>query len=82
MSHKSVDSWLLIINNADDEKLLFGGTAFADYLPFSRKGSILFTTRNHEFGIRLVKSKNYIIPIKKITRDKALKLLRRNLKGD
>jgi nucleoside phosphorylase/tetratricopeptide (TPR) repeat protein len=48
--------WVLIIDNADDSDLLFGGSggpALIDFLPFNRNGSILFTTRNHEVSVRL-----------------------------
>ncbi|RYP03605.1 hypothetical protein DL764_005035 [Monosporascus ibericus] len=46
-SRESIGSWLLIVDNADDLKL-FADSTLADYLLFSRKGSILFTTRNYE----------------------------------
>ncbi|KAK3373972.1 hypothetical protein B0T24DRAFT_283145 [Lasiosphaeria ovina] len=82
LSHESVGSWLLIIDNADDTKLLFGDTVLTDYLPFSRKGSILFTTRNHELGVGLVESESHIIPVEEMSKDEALKLLQKNLKSD
>ncbi|KAK0639874.1 hypothetical protein B0T16DRAFT_383637 [Cercophora newfieldiana] len=83
LSRQSAGNWLLIIDNADDPELLFGGDiALADYLPFSRKGSILFTTRNHELGVRLVQFESHIIPVEEMSRDEALKLLQKNLKGD
>ncbi|KAG7407147.1 hypothetical protein Forpe1208_v013558 [Fusarium oxysporum f. sp. rapae] len=47
---ESVCSWILIIDNADDVKLLFGNAKpalFTKYLPLNRNGSIVFTTRNH-----------------------------------
>ncbi|VBB80786.1 Putative protein of unknown function [Podospora comata] len=81
LGRESMGNWLLIIDNADDEKLLFGDTALADYLPFSRKGSILFTTRNHKLGLRLVESENHIITVKEMSTDEALKLLGKNLKS-
>ncbi|KAI0101549.1 hypothetical protein GGR51DRAFT_563451 [Nemania sp. FL0031] len=46
-------SWLLIIDNADDVDMLFQDAKLADYLPFSRQGSILFTTRSHKVAVRL-----------------------------
>ncbi|KAK3352633.1 hypothetical protein B0T25DRAFT_189556 [Lasiosphaeria hispida] len=82
LSAQSTGSWLLIIDNADDTKLLFDDTALTDYLPLSRKGSILFTTRNHELGVRLVESESHIIQVKEMSRDEALKLLQKNLRGD
>ena len=53
LERESSGSWLLIVDNADDVALLFGDTRLSDYLPFSRKGSILFTTRNHKVAVRL-----------------------------
>jgi len=52
LSQESAGKWLLIIDNADDAMLYDGanGTtgspALLNYLPSSRKGSILLTTRN------------------------------------
>ncbi|KAK4116060.1 hypothetical protein N656DRAFT_786545 [Canariomyces notabilis] len=82
LSRESTGSWLLIIDNSDDRELLFGATALADYLPFSRKGSILFTTRNHEVAVKLVGPESHIIPVEEMSRDEALKLLQEWLKGD
>ncbi|KFY98398.1 hypothetical protein V500_01689 [Pseudogymnoascus sp. VKM F-4518 (FW-2643)] len=45
--------WLLVIDNADDPDLLFRGPSLARFLPFSRNGSILFTTRNHQAAVGL-----------------------------
>jgi len=62
LSQESAGRWLLIIDNADDVEMLYGradesnessdSPALADYLPFSRKGSILFTTRNLEAAVK------------------------------
>ncbi|KAK0728575.1 hypothetical protein B0T26DRAFT_869597 [Lasiosphaeria miniovina] len=82
LSHQSAGNWLLIIDNTDDTELLFGNTALTDYLPFSRKGSILFTTRDHELGVRLVESESHIISVEEMSKDEALKLLQKNLKSD
>ncbi|KAK0711611.1 hypothetical protein B0H67DRAFT_296663 [Lasiosphaeris hirsuta] len=81
LSQESAGSWVLIIDNADDTELFFGDAALADCLPFSRKGSILFTTRNHELGVRLAESEGRI-SVEEMSRDEALKLLQKNLKGD
>jgi tetratricopeptide (TPR) repeat protein len=45
--------WLLVIDSADDPDLLFRGPSLARFLPFSRNGSILFTTRNHQAAVGL-----------------------------
>ena len=62
LSQESAGRWLLIIDNADDVEMLYsranesdessGSPALADYLPFSRKGSILFTTQNLEAAVK------------------------------
>nr|CDP26075.1 Putative kinesin light chain [Podospora anserina S mat+] len=82
LSRESTGSWLLIIDNADDRKLLLSDTALTDYLPFSRKGSILFTTRTHEVAVKLVGPKSHIISVEEMSRDEAFKLLQKGLKGD
>ncbi|KAK0733540.1 nucleoside phosphorylase domain-containing protein [Lasiosphaeria miniovina] len=51
----SSNSWLLVIDNADDIELVFGGRnspGSAIHLPFSRNGSIILTTRNHKVAVR------------------------------
>ncbi|KAI9148087.1 Kinesin light chain 4 [Paramyrothecium foliicola] len=53
LSRDDAGNWLLVVDNADDRKLLFKGVDLMSYLPFSRKGSILFTTRNHQIAVRL-----------------------------
>jgi hypothetical protein len=83
LSHESTGSWLLIIDNADDIELLFGNTdtiPLSAYLPFSRKGSILFTTRNHEAVVRMDIPERNIITTAEMNRAEAIKLLERNLK--
>jgi tetratricopeptide (TPR) repeat protein len=85
LGHERVGSWLLIIDNADDVELLFGNTettAPCDYLPFSRKGSILFTTRNHEAVVRLDIPERNVIIAAEMSRADAVELLQRNLKGN
>ncbi|RYO97854.1 hypothetical protein DL764_007251 [Monosporascus ibericus] len=78
LSRENAGSWLLIVDNADDLKLLFSDPALADYLPFSRKGSILFTTRNHEVAIRL--DIRLIITLKEMNNGEATELLQTGLK--
>ncbi|KAI9148795.1 kinesin light chain [Paramyrothecium foliicola] len=52
--------WLLILDNADDWELLFTNEKLMSYLPTSRRGSILFTTRNHQAGVRFDSRGNLI----------------------
>ncbi|RYP56402.1 hypothetical protein DL770_010832 [Monosporascus sp. CRB-9-2] len=79
LSCDSAGNWLLIVDNADDLKLLFTNVALADHLPFSRKGSILFTTRNHEAAVRL-DIWEHIITLKEMNNAEATKLLQTGLK--
>jgi hypothetical protein len=61
--------WLMIIDNADDVSMFFGISVasaqrtateyeqnLARFIPRSPKGSILFTTRNKQLGLRLTGS--------------------------
>lgn len=41
MEKESSGSLLLVVDNADDEALLFGTTRLSDHVPFSRRASIL-----------------------------------------
>ena len=53
LCRESVGRWLLIVDSVDDVDLFIGSSGLSDYLPFSKLGSILFTTRNHEAVVRL-----------------------------
>jgi nucleoside phosphorylase/tetratricopeptide (TPR) repeat protein len=80
---ETADDWLLIIDNADDAGLLFGAvrgtTALSDCLPFSSRGSILFTTRNHEAVIGLDIPQRGIVKLEEMSRPEATELFQRNL---
>jgi tetratricopeptide (TPR) repeat protein len=50
--------WLLVLDNADDDKLLFGAESskgIIDYIPDSEKGMILFTTRMQDVAVSLTR---------------------------
>ncbi|KAI1085927.1 hypothetical protein F5B19DRAFT_248199, partial [Rostrohypoxylon terebratum] len=78
LSDERTSSWLLIIDNADDLKLLFTDAALSDHLPFNRKGSILFTTRNHKAAVKF--SQNNITAVIEMGNDEAKALLQIGLK--
>jgi hypothetical protein len=79
----STDQWLLIIDNADSVELLFAGVApLCNYLPFNRKGSILFTTRNHEAVVKLDIPSRNTITVTEMSETEAAKLLQTNLRED
>jgi len=87
LSQEIAGRWLLIVDNADDFEMLykranesdesFGSLALADYLPFSRKGSILFTTRNHEVAVN--QAGIDVVTVEEMTERDSLGLLEANL---
>ena len=86
--------WLLFIDNADDGKVFFdnigdltGGVAASvskptlfDYLPRSPKGSIIFTTRNKQAGLRLLGGLGYVTYVPKMSESESEKLLSQELR--
>lgn len=76
------DSWLLIIDNADDASL-FGEisevTSLRDYLPFNLKGSILFTTRNIDVSQKLDVRKENLILLTEMSQSEATNMLQKGL---
>ncbi|KAI1439328.1 hypothetical protein F5Y02DRAFT_143448, partial [Annulohypoxylon stygium] len=80
LSDEGTGNWLLIIDNADDLELLFTDAALLDYLPFSWKGSMLFTTRNHEATVRLDISGENVISVAEMSDVEAMDLLQTGLK--
>ncbi len=63
LSKHNICPWLLIVDNADDSKMLYEEDAedsttltLVDYLPFSRIGSNLFTTRSRKIAVKLAGS--------------------------
>lgn len=77
LSKESAGDWLLIVDNADDVNLV---VEISEYLPFNRKGSILFTTRNHEVAVTCTTHRNNIITTTEMSRDEAHELLQLNLR--
>jgi tetratricopeptide (TPR) repeat protein len=77
LSRDDASHWLMVIDNADDKHLLFSGSDLMSYLPFSRKGSIVVTTRNHQVAIEL--DHNNIIHLKEMSSEEATELLHTGL---
>lgn len=75
------NKWLLIIDNADDVDLFFDTSkaALNSLLPFSLKGSILFTTRNDEISQKLDIRKESIIHLSEMGRSEAVEMLQKGL---
>jgi tetratricopeptide (TPR) repeat protein len=60
LSNETFGQWLLVVDNADDTSILFGSREgnhgaeqLIDYLPSSRYGSVLFTTRTRLAAVEL-----------------------------
>jgi hypothetical protein len=88
--------WLIILDNADDESFFntqwyegqgaASGDArsrltLADFLPQSRNGSILITSRNTDAAAKLIGRYKDIIWIQKMSRDEGIELLQKKLSG-
>ncbi|KAJ3571480.1 hypothetical protein NPX13_g5363 [Xylaria arbuscula] len=78
LGQKNAGNWLLIVDNIDDMELL--RVYLADYVPFSRQGSILFTTRNRQVAVQLDIPRENIITVQEMDNAEATKLLRKGLK--
>lgn len=78
--------WLMIVDNADDIDVLFKPlnygdmTRLIDFLPWSRKGSTVFTTRTAKVAIDLAGSN--VIELSKLGRQKAFQLVNTRLLHD
>ncbi|KAI0506791.1 hypothetical protein F5B22DRAFT_622681 [Xylaria bambusicola] len=80
LSDARTGSWLLIIDNADDTDMLFTKANLFNYLPFSPKGSVLFTTRDDGLAVRLDVSQGNKISVPEMNDDEATRLLHTGLK--
>ena len=84
LSDEGFGQWLMIIDNADDVNVLFDPLChendtdrLIDYLPHSRKGSLVFTTRNRKVAIDLAESN--VIEVSELNEPEAKELLRKRL---
>ena len=77
----SAGKWLLIVDNSDDQDILFGTSkelrGITDYLPESENGLILFTTRHREVAVSLVD--NEVVEIQEMDREEAETFLQKSL---
>ena len=86
-------NWMMIIDNADDEKLFFGedeghaggsssfSSKLAQYFPQRPNGSILLTTRNKKLGVKFTAAAG-VITVPKMNVAESKKLLVENLEED
>lgn len=79
LEHEDATSWLLVIDNIDDSSLLSGDAHLAGYLPSNPRGSILFTTRNHNIVHKLAIRNLNRVHLAPMSRAEAVKLLHQHL---
>jgi hypothetical protein len=84
LSDERFGQWLMVVDNADDVSVLFdplekgsGADRLIDYLPRSRKGSIVFTTRTRAAATKLAESN--VIVLGELDRTEATELLKTRL---
>ncbi|RDW58409.1 hypothetical protein BP5796_12339 [Coleophoma crateriformis] len=85
LSGENQGRWLMIIDNVDDENVLYakdatrGNKRMYDYLPRSRRGMILCTTRTKKIAVKLAPGDFLSLPQMDAT--EARQLLTNSLKG-
>lgn len=81
LSNEQAGEWLLVVDNADDVDVLFqegeDGSRLIDFLPRSRNGSILFTTRTRKAAID--QAENQSIQLSEMNRAEALEFFLKTL---
>jgi tetratricopeptide (TPR) repeat protein len=84
LSSESLGDWLMIVDNADDSGVLLEtihndprSARLSDYLPHSRRGTILFTTRSRKVAGDLTPSS--VLGLNDISKAEARQLLARRL---
>ncbi|KAF2148124.1 TPR-like protein [Myriangium duriaei CBS 260.36] len=73
---------LLIIDNVDDPSLFVGSATLNQYLPNSRAGSLLFTTRTRDIAAKLDIRPADVVRIEELSRSDAQIMLREHLKKE
>ncbi|KAK3985963.1 kinesin light chain [Cladorrhinum sp. PSN332] len=87
LSNEQNGRWIMVLDSADDRDVFYDltsgdardGRQFASYLPQSRNGSIIVTTRNKDLAFRLTGRRQNIIEVGPMAQADALKLLEKKL---
>ncbi|CEL09228.1 hypothetical protein ASPCAL12367 [Aspergillus calidoustus] len=85
LSSEKVGQWLLIFDNADDTEMWLEtpscqGPPLEDFLPRSRKGRIVFTTRNRKLAMKLAPFD--LVPIPDVDEATAFQIMQKMLGRD
>ncbi|KAK3687150.1 P-loop containing nucleoside triphosphate hydrolase protein [Podospora appendiculata] len=87
LSNERNGRWIMILDSADDRDVFYGPTSgdarngrpFVTYLPQSRNGSVIITTRNRNLAFRLTGRRQNMIEVGPMARTDALMLLDQKL---
>ncbi|KAF4474093.1 Kinesin light chain [Colletotrichum fructicola Nara gc5] len=85
LQREDVSPWLMIIDNADDVKMLFskdGIETYPSYLPKRTKSKILVTSRSQDAAERLTGNVKMVYTVPTMEEKQALQLLQRKLGRD
>jgi hypothetical protein len=83
---ENAEKWLMIVDNVDDDVLFapnstkLGSRRLYDYLPHSRNGMILFTTRSRRIAVELASNDTFLLG--KMSLNEATELLRYSLQNE
>lgn len=81
LGSKDAGKWLLIVDNADDEDILFGSEerpdSIHDYLPQIETGRILFTTRSRGLAFNVADAD--VLDLQEMSRQEGVDLLEKSL---
>lgn len=80
LSSPEAGKWLLVVDNADDQELVFGSTeggGIEEFLPRSDQGSILLTTRSRQVAVDFAQAD--IVDVEQMSRKEATQLLGKSL---
>ncbi|RYP60002.1 hypothetical protein DL771_010654 [Monosporascus sp. 5C6A] len=81
LSSEAAGPWLLVVDNADDEDVLFGSSdapaGMSEYLPESKGGLTLFTTRSRDVALSVAGGD--VVELHEMNREEAKSVLERSL---
>ncbi|KAH8894462.1 hypothetical protein GQ53DRAFT_839546 [Thozetella sp. PMI_491] len=86
LSNEQNGRWIVMLDSADNREVLYGVSqggsnqqSLASYLPQSRNGSIVVTTRNKDVAYRMIGNRDYMIEVGPMTQADALTLVEKKL---
>ena len=86
LSNERNGRWIVVLDSADDREALYGAgehgesrRPLASFLPQSRNGAVIVTTRNKDLAFKLTGSHRKMIEVGPMTPDDAITLLEKKL---